>query len=73
MDARGRIHQALIYLAELRDTKEVKFKEKESELAKWNPAAGDSVPSLEKRVDQCLLRLRSGCLGPVAASALSRL
>jgi hypothetical protein len=46
-----RIHQALIYLAELSDTPDVKFKEKQQILADWNPTAGNSVPDLEKRVD----------------------
>ena len=52
VDARSRVHQALIFLAETRDTKEVRFREKEKELADWNPTTGDSVPKLEKRVDQ---------------------
>jgi hypothetical protein len=52
VDARVRIHQALIYLAEKRDTKDSLFKVKEKELADWNPTAGDSVPNLEKRMDQ---------------------
>jgi hypothetical protein len=52
VDARARVHQALIYLAEKRDTKDGQFKAKERDLANWNPTAGDSVPNLEKRVDQ---------------------
>jgi hypothetical protein len=52
VDARVRIHQVLIYLAEKRDTDKEKFKIKEKDLADWNPTAGDSVPNLEKRMDQ---------------------
>lgn len=52
VDARVRIHLALIYLAELNDTEQTKFKTKEKLLADWNPTAGNSVPDLERRIDQ---------------------
>ena len=52
VDARARVHQTLIFLAETRDTKDARFRDKEKELADWNPTTGDSVPKVEKRVDQ---------------------
>jgi hypothetical protein len=52
VDARMRIHQALIYLAELNDTKDATFKKEHKLLVDWNPTAGNSVPDLEKWVDQ---------------------
>jgi hypothetical protein len=44
VDVRSRIHEALVWLATKHDTN---FKEKEKELATWNPRTGDSVPNLE--------------------------
>jgi hypothetical protein len=44
VDARSRVQQALIFLATKRDPQ---FKEKEKELAAWDPSTGDAVTSLE--------------------------
>jgi hypothetical protein len=44
VDVRSRIHEVLVWLATKHDTN---FKEKEKELAGWNPRTGDSVPNLE--------------------------
>ncbi|MCW5554508.1 MAG: hypothetical protein KIS67_20410 [Verrucomicrobiae bacterium] len=49
VDARSRIQQTLVFLAEKRDPQ---FKQNQKALAGWNPTNGDSVTSLEDWIGQ---------------------
>lgn len=49
VDARSRIQQTLLFLAEKRDAQ---FKQNQKALAEWNPTKGDSVTSLEDWIGQ---------------------